>query len=322
MHIALGIVGLFCLLALGAGAAAYFAPGPRAVSGASTDVIVPAGGGMPGVARALVRAGVIRSRLLFMIAAELTGAARGLQAGEYVFPDRASMASVMAAIRAGAVVRYYVTIPEGLTSAQAVAVVNRAGVLVGAAPVPPEGTLLPETYQVARGETRAHVVARMTAAREALLARLWASRAAGLPYRSPKEAVILASMVEKETAIASERPQVARVFLNRLAKGMRLESDPTVVYGLTGGEPLGHGLRQSELAKVTPFNTYANAGLPPTPIANPGRAALEAALRPASGDALYFVADGSGGHAFSASLAEHLRHVARWRALERRASAG
>lgn len=319
---AISIVGVLCLLGLGAGAAAYFAPGPRAPSGASTNVIVPTGGGMPGVARALVRAGVIRSRLLFMIAAELSGAARGLQAGEYVVPDRASMASIMAAIRAGAVVRYYVTIPEGLTSVQAMAVLDRAAVLVGAAPVPPEGALLPETYQVARGESRAHVVARMTAAREALLARLWAGRSAGLPYRSPRDAVILASMVEKETAIASERPRVARVFLNRLVKGMRLESDPTVVYGLTGGEPLGHGLRQSELAKVTAYNTYAIAGLPPTPIANPGRAALEAALQPAPGDALYFVADGAGGHVFSASLAEHLRHVAHWRALERRAAAG
>ncbi len=166
------------------------------------------------------------------------------------------------------------------------------------------------------GETRAHVVARMRAARDALLASLWAGRAAGLPYRSPEEAVILASIVEKETALPSERPHIAAIFLNRLAKGMRLESDPTVAYGLTGGQPLGHGLRVSELQRSTPFNTYLVAGLPPTPIANPGRAALEAALDPAESQDLYFVADGSGGHVFSSTLAAHLKNVAHWRGVE------
>jgi len=310
------------VLAGGLGAVAFFGPGPRAFSGASTRVVAPAGGGMPGVARALARAGVIRSRLLFMVVAELTGAARHLQAGEYIFPDRASMAEVLAAIRSGAVVRYYITIPEGFTSAQAVRLLDRGDVLTGPASVPAEGALLPETYQVIRGETRAHVLGRMESARNALLAGLWAGRAAGLPYRSPEEAVIMASIVEKETALAGERPRITRVFLNRLAKGMRLESDPTVVYGLTGGDPLGHGLRQSELAKATAYNTYAVNGLPPTPIANPGRAALEAALHPAVGDDLYFVADGSGGHVFSASLAEHLKHVARWRAIEHASGSG
>jgi UPF0755 protein len=254
--------------------------------------------------------------------AELSGAARGLKAGEYDFPSGASMAAVMQEIHDGRVVRHLLTIPEGFSSGQAVEVLRNASELAGPVAVPAEGSLLPETYQVVFGEARTHVVARMQAARDALLARLWASRRPGLPYRSPEEAVILASMVEKETAIASERPRVAAIFLNRLAKGMRLASDPTVVYGLTGGQPLGHGLRASELARPTPFNTYLAAGLPPAPIANPGRATLVAALNPAPSADLYFVADGSGGHVFSSTLTEHLKNVARWRALEKgRASA-
>jgi UPF0755 protein len=251
-----------------------------------------------------------------MAAAELTGAAHGLQAGEYAIASGASMASIMSDIRRGLVVRHFVTIPEGYTTAQAVAVLAQASELTGAVATPPEGSLLPETYQVIRGESRAHVLERMRAARDALLASLWPGRAAGLPYRWPEEAVIMASVVEKETALASERPHVAAVFLNRLAKGMRLASDPTVAYGLSEGEPLGHGLRVSELARRTPYNTYLVAGLPPTPIANPGRAAIEAALHPTPTDDLYFVADGTGGHAFSATLAAHLTNVAHWRKLE------
>jgi UPF0755 protein len=157
----------------------------------------------------------------------------------------------------------------------------------------------------------------MRAAHDRLVDQLWATRAPGLPYGSSDEAVTLASIVERETALEAERPRVARVFLNRLKAGMPLASDPTVVYGLTGGEPLGHGLRASELSHATPYNTYVRAGLPPTPISNPGRAALTAALQPASGADLYFVADGSGGHAFSATLAQHLKNVAHWRAVER-----
>jgi UPF0755 protein len=301
---------------MAAGVALFLAPGLAARSGASTTVVLNAGSGLPGIAGQLGAAGVIRSPLLFIVAAELTGAAHGLQAGEYAFPSRASMATILSDIHRGLVVRHFVTIPEGYTSAQAVEVLAQANELVGVVPAPPEGSLLPETYQVVRGESRAQVLARMRAARDALLSSLWAGRAAGLPYRSPEEAVIMASVVEKETALASERPHVAAVFLNRLAKGMRLASDPTVAYGLTEGEPLGHGLRVSELAKRTPYNTYLVAGLPPTPIANPGRAAIEAALHPTPTDDLYFVADGTGGHAFSATLEAHLTNVAHWRKLE------
>jgi UPF0755 protein len=219
-------------------------------------------------------------------------------------------------LREGRVVRHFVTIPEGFTSQQAVAVLDSAPEPTGAVTPPPEGTILPETYQVTLGESRAVVLARMRRARDKLVARLWARRRPGLAYQSPEQAVIVASMIEKETALPAERPHVAAVFLNRLAAGMRLESDPTVVYGLTGGPPLGHGLRVTELQSPNPYNTYRIAGLPPTPIDNPGRAALEAALDPAPSADLYFVADGSGGHVFSRTLQDHLRNVAHWRAIE------
>ena len=182
--------------------------------------------------------------------------------------------------------------------------------------------MLPDTYAVKRGDSRASVIARMRTAQEALLAALWSARAPGLPYSSPDQAVTLASIVEKETAKPAERPRIAAIFVHRLQKGMRLESDPTVIYGLTGGVPLGHGLRVSELARATPYNTYLVAGLPPTPIGNPGRASLEAALNPANTDDLYFVADGTGGHVFASDYATHLKNVARWRAIERARAAG
>jgi len=313
---ALAVAAAIVVLILGAAVAVSLAPGPPATSGGDTTVDLAGGSGLPAIAHQLRQAGVIRSSLAFVVLAEVTGAARGLKAGEYRFPSRASLADVMGAIREGKVVRHFVTIPEGLTSAQAVAILDRANELTGSVPVPPEGSLLPETYQVSLGETRAHVIGRMREARDTLLAELWDGRSVGLPYRSPEQAVILASIVEKETALATERPHVAAVFINRLAKGMRLESDPTTVYGLTGGVPLGHGLRVSELESRTPFNTYVIPGLPPSPIANPGRAALAAALDPTPTTDLYFVADGTGGHVFSSTLEAHLKNVAHWRALE------
>jgi UPF0755 protein len=251
-----------------------------------------------------------------MIAATLSGAAHHLKAGEYRFASRATLAHILSIIRRGVVVRRQITIPEGLTSLEATQILRAADYLVGEVVTPPEGALLPETYEVTRGESRRDVLRRMSAARVALLEQLWLSRAPGLPYQSPEQAVIMASVVEKETAKPEERPRIAAVFINRLKKGMRLDSDPTVIYGVTGGAPLGHGLRASELASRTPYNTYLVAGLPPTPIANPGRAALVAALQPARTADLYFVADGSGGHVFSDTFEAHRRNVARWRAVE------
>jgi UPF0755 protein len=311
---------VLAVIVIAYGVGSLWAPGPSAAAGAtSTDVTLGAGSGVSGAARTLHQAGVIRSPLAFVVAAVVTGAARHLQAGEYDIPARASLARVLSMIRSGQVVRRFVTIPEGYTGREALNVLRNAPFLVGEAPTPAEGSLLPETYAVRVGESRATVIQRMAEAQDMLLRRLWAARPAGLPYASPRQAVILASVVEKETARADERPRIAAVFINRLRKGMRLESDPTVIYGLTGGAPLGHGLTASELASPSPYNTYRVAGLPPAPIANPGRAALAAALDPARTDDLYFVADGTGGHVFADTFEAHKRNVARWRVIERSA---
>jgi UPF0755 protein len=291
-------------------------PGPEARSGELTTVILRRGAGVPEIAGVLEREGVVRSRSIFVAAAQITGAARTLKAGEYEIPSRASMAAVLDQIKAGRVVRHSITIPEGMPVDLAMEVLARNPVLTGVAPTPPEGAILPETYDVERGEDRAAVLRRMMDARDKVLTQLWAQRAEGLPFRNPEEAVILASIVEKETGLAAERPRIAAVFHNRLARGMRLESDPTIIYGITRGRPLGRGIRLSELNAVTPYNTYRIDGLPPTPIANPGRDALAAVLDPPKTDELFFVADGTGGHVFARTYDEHLANVAKWRAIE------
>ncbi len=214
--------------------------------------------------------------------------------------------------------RWRVTLAEGVTSWQVVDALKRADFLTGeVAKVPPEGTLAPDSYEVEKGSERQALVDAMAAAQVRILADLWAARADGLPYDTPEEALIMASIVEKETGIAAERKQVASVFVNRLRQGMRLQTDPTVIYGVTKGEGvLGRGLRQSELRRETPWNTYVIDGLPPTPIANPGALSIEAALNPDTTDYLFFVADGTGGHAFATTLDAHNENVARWRAIE------
>ncbi len=215
--------------------------------------------------------------------------------------------------------RFRVTLAEGVTSWQVVDALKRADFLTGeVAAVPPEGSLAPDSYEVDKGSDRAALLARMTSAQEQILAALWASRAEGLPYATPQEALIMASIVEKETGVAEERRQVASVFVNRLERGMRLQTDPTVIYGITLGQGvLGRGIRQSELRRETPYNTYVIDGMPPTPIANPGRLSIEAALNPDTTDYIFFVADGTGGHAFAVTLQEHNANVARWREIER-----
>ncbi|MFB9148178.1 endolytic transglycosylase MltG [Roseovarius ramblicola] len=214
--------------------------------------------------------------------------------------------------------RYRLAFAEGITSWQVVDGLKAVDVLTGeVAELPPEGSLAPDSYEVQAGDTRASVIARMTQAQEVILAAAWERRAEGLPLESAGEALILASIIEKETAVAEERRRVASVFVNRLRRGMRLQTDPTVIYGITEGRGvLGRGIRQSELRAETEWNTYVIDGLPPTPIANPGRASIAAAVDPAETDFVYFVADGSGGHAFAETLAEHNRNVARWREIE------
>lgn len=215
-------------------------------------------------------------------------------------------------------VRYRITLAEGVTSWQVVDALSKAEFLSGSIDgTPAEGSLAPDSYEVRRGADRASLIEDMQARQSRILADLWAERADDLPLNSPEEALILASIVEKETGVAEERRQVASVFVNRLNQGMRLQTDPTVIYGITGGQGvLGRGIRQSELNAETPYNTYRISGLPPTPIANPGRASIAAALNPDDTPYIFFVADGTGGHAFAVTLAEHNRNVARWREIE------
>lgn len=284
--------------------------------GRPADVTLPQGASVTSIAGALARSRVIRSPPLFLLAAELSGAASRLKAGEYVFAPGASLVRVIAAVAEGKVVRRRVIVPEGVTSAWVARQIDANSALSGAVSPPAEGTLLPGAYDYHLGEARQTVLERMAAAQRALLARLWPARDPGLPYRAAEDAVTLASIVEKETALPAERPLIAGLFINRLRAGIRLESDPTVIYGLTGGAPLGHGLRVSELASASAYNTYRRAGLPPGPIANPGEAALFAVLHPARTASLYFVANGTGGHSFAATWAEHLANVARWREVE------
>jgi len=301
---------------------AYRGPGPAARQGPSTDVILPKGASTAQIAGALKAAGVIGSRELFYLAAKLGGAGRRLKAGEYEFRSGQSMAQVLSDIAQGKVVKRFVSVPEGWTSDMAADAVRADPVLTGDIETPPEGSLLPDSYQVQRGEARAAVIGRMQAARDQLLAQLWAGRAPDLPLKTPEEAVTLASIVEKETGIPAERPRIAAVFENRLRAGIRLESDPTIIYPITKGRPLGRGITRSELDAGTPYNTYKIAGLPPTPIANPGRASLAAVLNPPKSDEMFFVADGTGGHVFASTYAEHAANVAKWRAIERQRAVG
>lgn len=285
-------------------------PGPLK---AETAVVVPPGSPLGVAARRLAEAGVIESRARFLKQIKYLTDGAPIQAGEYRFPARVSPAAAYAMLANGEIVRYALTIPEGWPAVKVQARLQAATELTGKISVPDEGSVLPDTYSYTRGETRAAVLARMQAAMRKTLAKLWANRVPGLPLASPEEAVILASIVEKETGKPSEYARVAGVYVNRLKRGMLLQADPTVIYPITKGLPLGRRIRLSELRAVNGYNTYARAGLPEGPIANPGRAALAATLQPAQTQALYFVADGSGGHVFATTLDDHNRNVARWR---------
>ncbi|PJE26984.1 UPF0755 protein [Pseudooceanicola antarcticus] len=233
-------------------------------------------------------------------------------------PGEAEAPEVYEEIRAAADTRFRVQMAEGVTSWQVVQLLNQIGELSGEiSEIPAEGTLSPDSYEFAKGESRAELVQEMQSRQSAILAEAWANRVDDLPLKSPEEVLIMASIIEKETAVPDERRTVASVFENRLKRGMRLQTDPTVIYGITRGEGvLDRGIRQSELRGETPYNTYVIDGLPPTPIANPGRASIEAAVNPEPTDYIYFVADGTGGHAFAETLNEHNRNVARWREIE------
>lgn len=312
-------VGLLVLAlgAVGAGAyvvadQAYRAPGPLT----ETQIVhIPKGAGVSAIAERLQAAGAVSSVDEVKIAARLRGDGDALKAGEYEFEAGASLKEILDALSEGKSISHRITVAEGLTVLEVMALVEAAPVLVGDMPErPPEGTLAPETYFVQRGETREAVMARMRAAQQKILDEAWETRAEDAPVKTKEEALILASIIEKETGVPEERGMVASVFANRLRKGMRLQTDPTVIYGITGGTgALGRRLLRKDLENPTPYNTYTNAGLPPTPIANPGPDAIKAALDPEETDYVYFVADGSGGHAFAKTLKEHERNVAAWR---------
>lgn len=289
-------------------------PGPLPEAAA---VIIPKGAGLDAIARRLVAAGVVPDRFSFMAGVKLSRAV--LKAGEYAFPAHVSPQEAMRLMDEARTVVHKLTIAEGLTTRQVLALVREADFLVGdIRRRPAEGWLLPETWHLSREDDRDELVGRMETSMRQLLDQLWAGRAAGLPLKSKEEALVLASIVERETGLKAERPMVAAVFVNRLRLGMRLQSDPTVIYGLSDGiGVLDRPLSRADLETAHRWNTYAIDGLPPTPIANPGRASLEAVLHPAASDALYFVADGSGGHVFAKSLDEHNRNVANWRKVER-----
>lgn len=311
-------LAVLAVIVVVAAVAGYQAPGPKAKQGAATTVILRRGGGLAEMASSLTRAGVIRAPQMFIAAAEFTGASRRLKAGEYSFPSHASLAAVLKKVRSGDIVHHRITIPEGIPAVQVAAILNGSDVLVGEIPTPPEGSVLPETYEVVRGDQRAAVLQKMMDARDRVVAQLWEQRKPGLPFTTPDQAVTLASIVEKETALPSERPRVAAVYINRLRANMKLQADPTVIYGITGGTPLGRGIRASELAAATPYNTYVNYGLPPGPIGNPGRAALAAVMDPPDTSELYFVASGDGGGStFSRTLEDQSKAVAHYRQVER-----
>jgi UPF0755 protein len=309
---------LLLLAALGGGAwwyarQAWLAPGPLAQP---LQMVVPRGGSAV-IADALAERGVIRDPRAFLAATWLTRGEGPIRAAEFVFPPGASLRDVLGILRDGRPVQRRVTIPEGLTVRQIATVLERAEGLTGEMPEVTEGAILPETYSYQFGDTRAAVIRRATQAMDTALNEAWAARAPNLPLQSAREALILASIVERETGQPEERALVAGVFINRLRRGMPLQSDPTAAYAAADGGVLDRPLSRADLEREHPFNTYRIRGLPPGPIASPGRDAIRAVTRPEATEFIFFVADGTGGHAFARTLEEHNRNVARWREIER-----
>jgi UPF0755 protein len=292
-------------------------PGPLATDKA---VVIVSGTDGVEIVDQLVSEGVITSSLLFSLGMRMEGqSSKQLRAGEYMFKQNASLQDVIDTLANGRVILHNMTIPEGWTSEQAVDRLRENDALSGdVKDIPTEGSIFPDTYRFSKGTSREQVLRQMQEASKKVIAEVWSKRASDLPFKTPYELVTLASIVEKETAKADERARVAAVYINRLNKHMRLQSDPTIVYGIVGGKAtLGHPILKSELEKLTPFNTYLVEGLPPGPIANPGRAALEAVANPSRTKELYFVADGTGGHVFAETLEQHAKNVSRWRQIEK-----
>jgi UPF0755 protein len=282
-----------------------------------TPVVIASGTSLVEAARQLEKAGVIESAERFLFQAKIFGSRESIKAGEYQFPARASHSDVLALLQDSRTLQRMVTIPEGLPSVMVHERLMKAATLTGEAPVPEEGSVLPNSYSYQRGEARSAVMKRMQAAMTKTLTELWPKRNPATVVKTPQEAIILASIVEKETGKASERRMIAGVYSNRLRVGMKLDADPTVIYPITKGKPLGRRILRSELNADNGYNTYARAGLPLGPIANPGKESIAAVLNPEPTQALYFVADGTGGHIFANTLAEHNANVKKWFAIRR-----
>ncbi|KKB13428.1 hypothetical protein VE25_02010 [Devosia geojensis] len=305
------------------GASQFYGDGPL---GENTVFRVEQGSSLGSIAERLENQGLIGNRFIFQIGGRALDKQASIKAGDFNIPAGASMDDILTEITEGRPIRYAVTIPEGYTSWEVVQRINDDSNLTGSiSSLPAEGSILPGSYDYVPGDSREAVLAKMQTAMSEAVAEIWERRQSDLPLSSPEELVILASIVEKETGLAAERPQVAAVFVNRLKVPMRLQSDPTIIYGITRGQStLGRGLRRSEIEAATPYNTYQIDGLPPTPIANPGRESLEAVANPDDHAYLYFVAAGpvpSDGHVFAESYEEHQRNVARWREIEAQAAA-
>jgi UPF0755 protein len=283
----------------------------------NTAFIVPDGSSLSGVAAKLEKEKAIASADFFRLRARILAGGAPIKAGEFMLPKGASPSQILSILQGDEVLRRFITIPEGMPSIMVHERLMAQPHLTGSIPVPEEGTVLPESYDFERGEARAAVLARMQAGMQRVLQEAWANRAAGIAVKTPAEAMVLASIVEKETGKPSERRIVAGLYSNRLRQGIMLQADPTIIYPITRGKPLGRRIRQSEIQAINDYNTYSMTGLPRGPITNPGRASIEAVLNPAQTNALYMVADGTGGHLFAATLAEHNRNVERWFAIRR-----
>ena len=292
----------------------WHASGP---SQREVTVVVKSGSGIRLVAKQLQKGGVVKSADAFVNRARIFGATSTIKAGEFLIPAAASNADILSILTGGKTVQRMVTVPEGMPSIMIFDRLMANDMLTGTIPVPAEGSILPNSYAFDKGETRAAVVLRMQAAMTQAMAELWPKKSADSVVKTQAEALTLASIVEKETSKKSELQTVAGVYSNRLKMGMMLQADPTIIYPMTKGKPLGRRIRQSEIAAVNEYNTYAMVGLPKGPIANPSRAAIEAVLNPATTKALFFVADGKGGHVFANTLEEHNANVEKWYAIRR-----
>lgn len=280
--------------------------------------VVPNGAGLSKIASTLEKDGLIASANIFKAVIRYEGDEGGLKAGEYSISPKASMKDIYEILHEGKAVLYPVTIPEGQSVIQVMRIIEAIPTLIDDnPPPPPEGSLLPETYMTPRGMTQSALIAKMQTAQTEVIDKLWEYRQKDLPIKTKAEAINLASIVEKETGVTSERERVAAVFINRMNRGIRLQTDPTIIYGITKGDPLGRGIRRSEIDRKTDWNTYQIDGLPKTPICNPGKEAIAAVLNPATSNEIFFVADGTGGHVFAETLRGHNTNVAKWRKIER-----